>query len=323
MWRLWFAAVPEVAEQKIVIKKILTLYKGFLRSLPQLLFAIIIIGVTWLFSQFANKVLTRVLKRSKMRQSLQELLQQFASIVVWFIGISTAAIVVFPSLTPGRMLAALGLSSVAVGFAFKNIFENFFAGVLILWRFPFEQGDFIKCEGVFGKVERISIRNTLIRQPDGQLVIVPNAQLFTKAVNVLTSEAVRRTEAVVGIAYHEDIEEAREVIRQSMRSLSSVSQYRGIQILVDELDSSSVNFKVVWWTQSTPQGIRKSRDEVITAVKQALDKAGIEIPFPYRTLTWNSPLPIQSAHKGLNGQQNENNETHETRDTTAPNSATH
>ncbi|HAA57620.1 MAG TPA: mechanosensitive ion channel protein MscS [Myxococcales bacterium] len=300
MYSLLYTAA-QVAEQKIVWNKVLGLYKGFLKALPQIAIAAIVIAVTWGLALSARHLARWLLSRSKMRRSLRNLIGQFVSIFIWFAGLLTAAIVVFPTLTPGKMVAALGLSSVAVGFAFKNIFENFFAGIIILWGFPFEQGDFIRCGDVFGKIDKITIRNTLIRQVDGQLVIVPNAQLFTQAVNVVTSLDVRRTSAVVGIAYNEDVTHAKELIRETMGQLSSVNTYRDVEIAVEALDSSSVNIKVLWWTRATPKEIRTSRDEVITAIKAAFDEAGIEIPFPHRTLTWSEPLPIERHTQPTNG----------------------
>jgi len=100
--------------------------------------------------------------------------------------------VLFPGLTLSRALRALGLVSIAVGLAFKDIFENSFAGILLLWRFPFENGDYIECEGLEGRVEEILIRMTKIGKTTGEAVVVPNSFLFKISVNVLTDRGSRR-----------------------------------------------------------------------------------------------------------------------------------
>jgi small conductance mechanosensitive channel len=120
------------------------------------------------------------------------LLGQIGYLTVWIVGLLIAAVIVSPGMTPAKVLTVLGLSSIAIGFAFKDIVENFFASVLILWRFPFEPGDFIECDGILGKVEDTTIRMTAIRQVDGQLVVLPNAQLFKSPVLVITSQPQRR-----------------------------------------------------------------------------------------------------------------------------------
>ena len=187
----------------------------------------------------------------------------------------------------------MGLGSVAIGFAFKDIFENFFAGVLILWKYPIEKGDVIEHAGNVGKVEEITIRNTLIRKSDGELVVAPNASLFKSNVEVLTNRPKRRVRIMCGVAYSEDVAEAREIIRAAVSDCESISGRKSVEVFANEFADSSINFEIAWWTGSAPVEIRMSRDEVIEAVKKALDNASIEIPFPYTTLTFNEPLSVE------------------------------
>jgi small-conductance mechanosensitive channel len=95
-----------------------------------------------------------------------------------------------------------------VGFAFKDIFENFFAGVLILWRFSFEHGDFIECQGITGKVENVSVRTTEIRLVSDELVVIPNSVLFKNPVEILTNRKKRRLTVISGVAYGENVKKA-------------------------------------------------------------------------------------------------------------------
>ncbi len=266
------------------------MWRDFLKRLPLIAAGALILVLTWIFNMVANSVVRRAAVRSRLRSSLRDLLAQLTTFVVWLTGLMVAAIVVFPGMTPAKLLTVLGLSSVAIGFAFKDIFENFFAGVLILWRFPFDKGDFIECGEIEGKVEDITIRMSQIRQVDGQLVVVPNAMLFKNPVHVLTNSKTRRVTVVCGVAYDEDVNESRSVIKQAVESCESVSKDDPVEIFAQEFAASSVNFEVTWWTGSKPVDVRQSRDEVVAAVKHALDEANIEIPFPYRTLTFKQPL---------------------------------
>ncbi|WP_425092133.1 mechanosensitive ion channel family protein [Tropicimonas sp. S265A] len=216
-----------------------------------------------------------------------------SSVVFWLVGSLIALTIVFPTITPSNALTTLGLGSVAIGFAFKDTFENFLAGILILLREPFRIGDHIECESVEGQIEVITIRDTHIRQTDGQLVVMPNAQLFHNPVTVRTNRELRRTSIICGVAYHENVDEARDVISEAVRSVDMVrDDVRDIQVFAKSFGSSSIDFEVTWWTGSRPVDIRASRDKVVAAVKGALDSEGIEIPFPYRTLTMNEPLEI-------------------------------
>ncbi|MEL6796480.1 MAG: mechanosensitive ion channel domain-containing protein, partial [Planctomycetota bacterium] len=196
--------------------------QSVLAHVPMLVAGALVLAITFVVVLIANAAVRRLLKRSKLRGSLRELAVRFTSIVVWGVGLLVAALVVFPGLTPSKALAGLGVGSIAIGLAFKDIFENFFAGVLILWKFPFENGDFISCDGILGKVEDVSIRNTLVRTVEGDLVIIPNATLYKNAVDVLTDDDVRRISIIVGVAYGEDIDKSRDVIADAVRSCDSV-----------------------------------------------------------------------------------------------------
>ncbi|GAB4515121.1 MAG: hypothetical protein Tsb0013_19590 [Phycisphaerales bacterium] len=206
-----------------------------------------------------------------------------------------AAMVMFPGLTPSKALAGLGIGSIAVGLAFKDIFENFFAGVLILWRFPFEPGDWIEVKGIEGRVIDVTVRNTVLRTVRGELVVIPNADLYKNPVDVLTNRDLRRIEEVCGVAYGEDVDAARDVIEEAVSSCESVSGAHEVQVFVRGFNTSSIDFEVAWWTGSTPLDRRRSRDEVLSSVKRALDDAGIEIPFPQRSVWFRSGLDVSKV----------------------------
>ena len=270
---------------------------GFVKILPLLGVAFFVIIFTWVLSLILTNLLSRSLSNSRIRKSLSELFVTLFKVIIWTSGILIAVTIIFPSLTAGKLLTALGLGSVAVGLAFKDIFENFFAGILIMLRKPMRIGDYIECEGIQGKVEIISIRETYLRQTDDQLVLVPNSFLFKNPLLILTDQELRRFDIVVGIAYDEDVSAAQSVIENAVSSLNIVNDEKPVEVYAREFNSSSIDFTVRWWAESTPLGMHQSKDQVVTTIKEALDKENIEIPFPYRTLTFKEPLNIQdTAH---------------------------
>lgn len=269
--------------------------------LPAIGIALLVVAATWLADKLVDRIIAGTMGRARMRRSLIEVLQKLTSVVIWIVGLLIATTVIFPSMTPGRLVTAVGLGSIAIGFAFKDIFENFIAGILILFREPFRLGDYIECSGIEGRVEEITIRDTHIRQVDGQRVVLPNAMLFKDPVTVRTDRDLRRTTIICGVAYGEDVDESREVIRRAVEALDSVRTEPPVQIFAQDFASSSINFEVTWWTGSRPVDIRASRDEVVAAIKRALDSAGIEIPFPYRTLTFKEPLPLPTRPDTASG----------------------
>jgi small conductance mechanosensitive channel len=276
----------------ILRERIEELLRGVVTLLPNIIAAVVFLIVTWLLAAAVRWLLSSVVFRKRMRPALKNALLVLSTTAIWFCGLLITATIALPGLTPGEALAGLGIGSIAIGLAFKDIFENFLAGILIMLRKPMRIGDFVTCEGITGKVEDITIRDTFIRQTDGVLVMLPNAFLYKNPVHVLTDLDMRRTTIMAGIAYGENIGEAQKVLQGAVEGLQSVDKRRPIQIFAKAFGSSSIDFEVTWWTGSRPVDIRMSRDEVVEAVKSALDKAGIEIPFPYRTLTFKEPLEV-------------------------------
>ena len=266
---------------------------GAVEALPRVGVAFALLLVTWLVVRSVRWSIARLGRR--FRQNLVEVLQLVATVGLWLFGALAAVTVVFPTITPANALATLGLGSVAIGFAFKDTFENFLAGILILLREPFRIGDFVEADGIEGRIESITIRDSRIRQTDGQLVVVPNHVLFREPVTVRTDRDVRRVSITAGVSYGEDVDRAREVITAALHGLSLVDESRGVEVYAASFNSSSIDFTVRWWAASTPIDLHRSRDQVVAAIKRALDEANIEIPFPYRTLTFKEPLSLTRA----------------------------
>ncbi|HNP26572.1 MAG TPA: mechanosensitive ion channel family protein [Nitrosomonas sp.] len=285
-------SVTEVAQT--LQETLLNIWENFLEHTPYLLAGILVIILTWFITNLFSRIGHRLFNFRKLRRSLQELIIRLVTIGIWISGLLLAAMFWFPGLTPTTALGGLGIVSIAVGFAFQDIFENFFAGILLLWRFPFESGDFIECQGITGKVESVNIRMTEIRLTTGELVLVPNSTLFKNPVNVLTNKPYRRVTIITGVAYAEDISESVAVIEKAVKNCNTVEQSQPVEIFPQAFGSSSIDIEVTWWTGNKPVDIRRSRGEIVTAVKKALDEAGIEIPFPYRTLTFKEGLSIQT-----------------------------
>lgn len=278
----------------ILAKQLWGMWAGFVALVPNMVIALVILLITWVVSRIARRIVDRVTGKASIRESLKQLIHTVVSIGVWVIGLVIAATVVLPGLTPASLVAGLGVGTIAIGFAFQDFFQNFLAGILIMVRKKMRIGDIIECEGIIGRVEHVSLRETHVRKLSNELTIVPNSTLFKNPVEILTDGAQRRHEIVVGVSYDTDLEQARDVIRAAMEGIDIIDQDRRIDIFAREFNSSSIDFLVRWWAGSKPYDMHDSRDRVVRAIKAALDKAGIEIPFPYVTHTFKTPVPLES-----------------------------
>ena len=266
--------------------------EGLIRAPPNFAIAIIILIVTWIVGRMVVRMANKGIGKTDMRPSLKNLIDTVLKLGVWIIGLMIALIVVMPGMTPASLIAGLGIGAVAIGFAFQDIFENFLAGVLIMLREKMRIGDVIECEGIKGKVEHITLRETHVRKLSGELTIVPNSMIFKNPVEILTDEQLRRHEVVAGVSYDTDLDHAAEVIRKAVEGVEGIEKDKKIDIFATTFNSSSVDFLVRWYSGSTPRDGWESTDKVVRAIKRGLDDAGIEIPFPYVTHTFKERVPL-------------------------------
>ena len=257
----------------------------FVWLLPNLGSALVVLLVFLVLSWFAMRVVRRVFG-FRGRDDLGGLLGGFARWTVLGFGFLTIATIIFPSVKPSDALATLGIGSVAIGFAFKDILQNWFAGLLILWRQPFRNGDQIVVNGYEGTVEHIEARATLIKTYDGRRVVIPNSDVYTHSVTVNTAFPTRRSQYDVGIGYGDDIAEATRVILAALAELEGIERKPAPEVIPWDLDASTVNLRVRWWTPSKRSHVVASRGRVVAALKSSLTEAGIDLPFPTRVVLW-------------------------------------
>ncbi len=254
-----------------------SILEGFLETLPRLGIALIVVFLAWVVARVVRVVLRRLLE-GHQTPSFRRVMSKLGSWLVLGLGILIAMAVAFPSVKPVDLLAGLGIFSVAVGFAFQDILENTLAGVLLLFRQPFESGDQIHVEGETGTVEAITIRETRLKTFDGQMVIIPNRDVYKSVITVQTHYDLRRVNFVVGVAYENDAAEARQVVVEALRSVDGVSADAGPEALVNQLNVSTVDIDARFWTEPDQHNVRLVQDDAIRAVKAALDSHGIEMP---------------------------------------------
>lgn len=277
----------------ILIDRVNEMVAGFVRMLPQLGLAVVVLLTTWGLAHLVRSLTKKIASRAGLRPSLVALFMTLAGILIWLFGILVALAVLLPGVNAGSLLTVVGFGSIAIGFAFKDIFENFLAGILIMMRKKMRIGDHIRCEEVEGRVEQITLRETYLRRLDSQLTIVPNAFLFQNPVRIMTDADLRRHEIIVGVAYDTDLDRAAEVMTAAVRGLDLVSRSKPVEVFAREFDDSAINFTVRWWAGSRQVEMHKSRDRVVRAIKRALDEAGIVIPFPQLTASFLEPPRVE------------------------------
>ena len=195
-----------------------------------------------------------------------------------------ACVIAFPDLGLGDIIGLLGLGSVAIGFAFQDIFKNFLAGVLLLLNEPFRLNDQIVVNDYEGTVEQINIRSTEIRTYQGERVVIPNATVFTSSVRVLTDRPYRRTDLAIGLDYNTPLPRAVQVLLMALTDVKGVLSTPSAEVDVVGFGDSSIDFVVRYWTLPQKLHVRQTQTRVMMALKEACDQANFNIPYPIRSV---------------------------------------
>ncbi|MDX1413326.1 MAG: mechanosensitive ion channel family protein [Candidatus Promineifilaceae bacterium] len=258
----------------------------FVTRLPTILLAFLVFVLfVWLAGKLSlmAKRLVNAQGRSQNAGTVIALITRWGLILL---GVLVALSIALPSFRASDLIQVLGISSVAIGFAFRDIFQNFLAGLIILLTDAFEIGDqiIVESEDLEGTVTDIHTRATMIQTYDDRKIVIPNATLFTNAVTINTATNRLRSGQVVGISYESDIDAAQALIQDAINSVDGVLSHPAPDVLLDDLADSSVNLRARWWTSAQRSDVLRVKSEVIRRIKNTLDENGIAIPFPTRHL---------------------------------------
>jgi small conductance mechanosensitive channel len=241
-----------------------------LAAFPRFLVGAIVLMVLYYAGSALRWVVLRGAGRWRGRENLELAMARILHAAVIGVSVLVAATIAFPSFTAGSLIQLLGVTGIAFGFAFKDIFQNFLAGILLLITEPFDIGDQIVVDGFEGTVETIHTRATLITTYDNRRVVVPNADLFTKSVTVNTAFSVRRMEFDVAAAADADVDALKRELLARIRRVSGVAEAPAPDVLLLRFDPSTVTLRLRWWCAPGREASLAVQDRVLTEVRRVI-----------------------------------------------------
>lgn len=252
---------------------------------PNLIIASVAFVLFWYLSKAVHQGVESVLVRSGRLPPVAKIVGRLAGWLVRILGFMVALTIVMPSLDAASLFGALGVGGVAIGFAFKDIFQNLLAGLLLLITRPFKIGDQIVAGSHEGTVEDIQVRATHLRLFDGRLVVIPNSDLYTGRVEVYPPTAMRRGLLDIGITYDSDIELAKSTILREVAAVEGVARTPAPSVVARRFGDSAVELLLRYWIgPPNRRDLVSTADEIICRLKPALESAGVSIAFPTRVV---------------------------------------
>ncbi len=238
--------------------------------------AVVIFFVGKYFSNVAKKLISKLLIKRKVDQTVTSFVSNMAWAVVFVftviatlgqLGVQTASLV-----------AVLGAAGLAVGLALQGSLSNFAAGVLMVLFRPCRVGDYVEAAGTEGFVDEITIFSTKLRTPDNKVIIAPNSAVMDGTIINYSTMETRRVDLVIGVSYDADLKLTKEVLSKTLENNRHVLKDPAYTVALSELGDSSVNFVVRPWVKGADYW--PARFEILEEIKLALDDANIGIPYP-------------------------------------------
>ena len=260
-------------------RKAQELWRASIRKLPLVLIAVIVVFGFWWFGRWLGNR-NGFLARLGLTDLSASMVSRVLRLGMLLAGVILALEILDATAVAGAFLGVAGVMGVALGFAFRNIVENYLAGVLLSIRNPFSSGDVVEVEGFTGKVIRLTTRDTVLMTLAGNHLRIPNRTIIGSTLVNYTRNPKRRFEFAVGVSVEQDLVAVRELGLETLEEIEAVLDDPPPWVVVEELGDSTVNMRFFGWIDQKQSDFIKSKSEAIRLVKEKFDDVGIEMPEP-------------------------------------------
>lgn len=269
----------------IVTDKLNLWLQDLIGMLPNILLAAIVLVIgLWLtahLKKLTEKLMGKIIRYPSVANLFTSVLYVFYVGIVLFISLNILNL----QKAVTSLLAGAGILSLGFAFAFQDIAANFVSGIFLTFNRPLKVGDIIQSNNQMGIVMMINIRNTVIRTFQGQMVIIPNKEIFQNTLINYTTLGRRRIDLQVGISYGEDLEQVEMITKNAIEKVSMLDANEPIHLFYNAFGDSSIDYTIYFWITATDQPTYlKAVSDAIKYIKSAYDANTIMIPFPIRTL---------------------------------------
>ncbi|MGD8244280.1 MAG: mechanosensitive ion channel family protein [Anaerolineae bacterium] len=268
-------------------------FQQFIGNLPSYVVAIVVFAATLLLANGAKRWIKKSIEHRVEDPETQELMARIGRWTVLLLGTLTALNQI-PGINVSSLLTGLGVLGFTIGFALQDIARNFIAGLLLLMRQPFSVGDAVEIAGHDGTVMDITTRDTVIKTWDGVMEIIPNLDVYTNPIVNYSQLPLRRRTVMIGLGYGEDVDRARDLFLNAIRSTEGVAAEPAPQILSEELGDSALTIAARFWVNQETDNLLVVHSEVVEAINRIAEQEEIDLPYPTQFVQLGAELPTEA-----------------------------
>ncbi len=268
-----------------LVTKLMGWFEGFILMIPNLLVATLVFLAFYIVGKLTRKLLQKPLIKLTDSRTLTNLVMNFIFMTIMVVGVFISLSILKLDKAVTSLLAGAGIIGLALGFAFQDIAANLISGVIIAIKKPIRIDDLIETSGHLGNVVLINLRTTQIKTQQGQLIFIPNKEIYSSPIVNYSYYGTRRVDLNCGISYGENLQNVKDISLTAINALSCRLPNENVSFVFTEFGDSSINFSIRYWIPFKRQlDYNMAVSDGVMALKKAFDANGITIPFPIRTL---------------------------------------
>lgn len=283
-------------------------YALFVEKLPQVGIGLVLFLIFYFLAGPLSRALVKPLTYAHTSTLIKVVVRRVISLIIVLFGFYLFLKMAGLSTFAVAILSGTGVAGLIIGFAFKDIAENFMSSLLLSIQKPFRLGDVIEVNGHLGVAKQVTARATTLVDFDGNHIQIPNAVVYKNTIRNFTANPNSRGKFVIGIGYDADVNEAQDIGLQVLHNMEAVLSDPEPQVLVDQLASSTLNLKVYFWTDTHQYSLLKVASLAMKKIVIAFEQAGISMPDDAREVIFPQGVPIHSITESNSKGSQDNNE---------------
>jgi small conductance mechanosensitive channel len=281
-----------------LIDKLESWFTAIVENIPNLLLAIIVMAGSYFVAKYVSKIVNKLIEKRVSQKSISNMISRLSAIIVVGVGLFLALGILNLSKMLTSLLAGAGVAGLAIGLALQGTLSNTFAGIMLSFRKKIQIGNWVETNGYSGKVIDINLKDFTLREADNNTVVIPNKMILENPLKNYSLTTKMRVFLNCGVSYDSDLEEVERLTKETIANkFDQINDPEEVEFYYTEFGDSSINYLCRFWIDAESMLEKlKAKTKAIIEIKKAYDKAGISIPFPMRTLEFNTKLSLEDSN---------------------------
>ncbi|WP_040281788.1 mechanosensitive ion channel family protein [Psychroserpens damuponensis] len=271
-------------------------FNAIIANLPNLVLAILVFVAAFFIARYVSKLVEKLVSRRVEQKSISLVVSRIASVITVLVGLFLALGILNLSQALTSLLAGAGVIGLVVGLALQGTLSNTVSGIVLSFRNRIRIGNWVETNGYSGEVMDINLNTFILKESDNNIVVVPNKMILENPIKNYSLTTRMRVTLECGVGYESDLEAVEQLTKETIAThFKQVEKSEDVEFYYTEFGDSSINYLCRFWidAESMLEKLR-AKTKAIIEIKKAYDKAGINIPFPIRTLQFDSKLSINT-----------------------------